>query len=138
MSDKVKNRLMKYGITGVACGAIAVYYALSNNVAGLSGAELYRVLSDAFFLPGVLLVLSGLLMWLSKEGTLDGVGFVLSRAIHLLIPTAGLQRETYGEYVERKRGKRSGSFGFLIIVGAVSVAVSLIFTALYMNAHGPI
>jgi len=138
VSEKFKIRLLKYGISGVACVAVAVSYALANNIGSLSAIDQYRILSDAFFLPGVLLLLSGILTWLANEGSLDGVGFVFSRAIHLLIPTGGLKHETYGEYVERKRGKRTKGFGFMLIVGLISIAVSLVFTALYMNAHGPI
>ncbi len=138
MSKTVKDRLLKYGISNGICLVFAIVYALKQNIFALSEVDAFRVLSDACFLPGILVLFLGLLMWLSKEGAMDGVGFVLSRAVHLLIPGGGLKHETYGEYVERKRGKRSGSVLFMIITGAVFTVVGLIFSGLFMQVHGPL
>lgn len=138
MSKTVKDRLLKYGISNGICLIFAFVYALKQNIFQLSGADVYRVLSDACFLPGIFVLFLGLLMWLSKEGAMDGVGFVLSRAVHLLIPGGGLRHETYGEYVERKRGKRTGSVVFLVITGAIFTFIGLIFSGLFMQAHGPL
>lgn len=138
MSDLVKTRLLKYGITGGICAVVAVAYTLAQDITNLPLVDVYRVLCDAFSIPGLLLLFGGVMVWLSNEGAMDGIGFVLSRAIHLLIPTGALKHEKYGDYVARKRGKNAQGYGFLLIVGTVCLAIALVFLALYMNVHGPI
>ena len=138
MSNLVKTRLLKYGIAGMVCVGFAVAYAMGNNVTDLPEMDVYRILCDGFSIPGLLLLFAGLMVWLSNEGSLDGVGFILSRAIHLLIPGGAYKHEKYGDYVARRRGKSVTGYGFLLITGLISLGISVIFLVLYSNLHGPI
>lgn len=138
MSKKWRIPLLKYGISvAVSLAFAGVYLAGQGNLRELTQEHLFRVLSDAFFVPGFLAVAFGALIALANEGSLDAVSFILSRAVRMLIPMARLgERETYGEYVARRREKKVHGFGFLFIVGGIFLAVGAVFMLLYQYAHG--
>ena len=138
MSKTVKSRLLKYGISTVICAAIAVGYALSENIANQELVDVYRILSDAFALPGLLFVFSGLMVWLSNQGSLDAIGYLLTSVVKFLIPGGKLTQEKYGDYVARRREKNVTGYGFLLIVGLVCLVGAVVFMVLYDQVHGPI
>ncbi len=131
MSKEQKFKLIKYGVCGGVCLVIAVAYLISRDFLSLPQLDRIRYLCDAFFLPGILCVFSGALIWLSNEGTLDGVGYVLSYAFHALLPGTWNKRESYKEYLERKGEKRVTGYGFLFVVGGVFLAISFVFLAMF-------
>ena len=132
MSDKRVVTAIKYG-AAVAFGLlIGGIYLVSGDFFSQSLREMYRLLSDAFMLPGFLMVCAGLMIWLSNEGAWHGVAFVLSRAVKLLIPFGrGAKDENYGDYVARQSKKQINGFGFLLVTGAVFLLISLIFLVLF-------
>ena len=71
MTRQQRTRLLKYGITTVLTAAVVIYYAASRNVLSLETIEQYHVLCDAFTLPGIFLMLFGLLMLMNDLGALD-------------------------------------------------------------------
>lgn len=137
MTPSWKTNLMKYGIsTGFALVMVWLYLWLRldslADFAALDRVEQYLLICDAFTIPGMLLLMFGCLLWLSNQGALDGVAYVTSYAIKMLIPgRMRKEQERFYDYVERKRGNRVKGYGFLFIVGAVFMAVALIFMALY-------
>lgn len=131
MSSKLKTNLLKYGITTAVCLAVMGVYLWGQDLASLDTKNLFRVLCDSCFLPGFLSLASGLLIWLGNEGSFDGVGYALSHAVNMLLPGAQHKGETYKDYLARVRGKEPLGFSFLLIVGLVFIAVSMIFLALY-------
>lgn len=135
MSKKVKSRILKYGITFVCVLAIAGGFAYSRGVLTASPMDAYQILSDAFTVPGLLLLFAGGMIALANEGALDGIGFILSRLFRSLIPGASYVRERYSDYVARKRGKNLNGFGFLLISGVITMAVSVVFLLLFFSLY---
>ena len=137
MSERLRNNLIKYG-SCVAAGLLAgVAYLSGKDFFNLSLVDQYRLLSDAFMLPGFLMVAVGLLIFLANEGSFTGIGFIAQKAVGFLIPFLYQQKgETYREYVERKTAKPTKGYGFLLICGLVFLAVSLVFVVLYKQIHG--
>jgi hypothetical protein len=138
VSKEGKSRLLKYGISAAVCIAIVVAYSLAEEIASQEMVNVYRILSDAFFLPAALFLFSGLLVWLSNEGALDAIGYMISGVIRFLIPAGQLKHEKYADYVERRREKNVTGYSFLFVVGAVCLVAALVFTWLYFQLHGPI
>ena len=135
MSEKIRKNLVKYGIAFAACLAFAAFPLFSRNPGAMARQDLYRTLSDAFTVPGLLCLFAGGLLWLSQEGAMDGVSYVLQTAVKsLLFMGRQAHRETYGEYVERRRAKKSGGFGFLLITGVVCLLIAGLFTLLFYFA----
>ncbi len=136
MSDTLKKNLIKYSIAFVICALIGFFYVSQYDFASLALVDKYRILCDAFSLPGMLMILFAGLMWVMGKGTLDAVGFILRRTVYSLIPGKRLEAdERYTDYVERQRSKKQGDFRYLYIVGAVCIAFSLIFLVLFNTAR---
>lgn len=126
--------LLKYGIAAAANLLFAAVYFFGHvpmsRISETVPAELARHLCDAFFVPGMLTLLTGLLMWVASEGALDGISYLGSCLVKTLIPGKHGGFERYGDYLERKRETRKkGGMGFLCIVGLVFVLISCIFLA---------
>ena len=131
MNPKLKSGL-KY-LSGFLAGAVLVALCMLNfDFEGASQADIICCWSDAFSSTGVMMILIGLLIWVSNEGAFNGIGYALSVAFKGLIPGGRAKRmETYADYLDRKEQKRITGFGFLIIVGAVYLAVGLVFMVIF-------
>ena len=92
---------------------------------------LYRVLCDAFTVPGLLMLMFALLMSVSNEGALDGVGYVAAYALKMLIPGAALKTETYKEYLERRRANRVKNYVTLYLTALICLIVAAVFLVLF-------
>ncbi len=132
MSNKAKARMIKYSCSVAFVILLGFLYLNTQNYKDASQLDQYRLLCDAFSVPGVLLIMFGALVWASNEGALLGVGYALRYAIYSLIPGKRLERdEKYGDYVARKRENKVSGYGFLFYTGLVSLGISLIFMALF-------
>ncbi len=133
MDNKIKTRLLKYGITVAVAAGIAALIMYSNGLFEASDTlTRYKLLADAFTIPGVILLCIGALVWVSTDGMFDGFTYAAKR-LSSLIPFYGknYKHERYYDYVMRKRGKRISGYGFIPIVGAVFVAIAVVFIVLY-------
>lgn len=128
--------LLKYGLTTVlalltAWGVLATH--------GFSQAaeasERYRLLCDAFFVPGVLLICAGALIFVSNYGVFNGVSYSARYVARMFVPSSGKRDESYGDYVRRRaeKGKLTG-YSFLFRVGGAFLAVALLFLVLFYRA----
>lgn len=66
--------------------------------------EKYRMLADSFTIPGLIYVLLGLLIMLTNKGSLDALGYMVKRAVKMLVPMSKKDNMTYAEYKETKKG----------------------------------
>ncbi len=135
MKDSKKHFwiFLKYTITFVISGSIsAMIYSLHGASGSSSLADKYRILCDAFTIPGIILLMLGLLVWISTTGTLDGITYVFSWLRARIFPAgAAKKRETYYDYVDRKSKNRSKGYAFLFICGAVFMVVALVLMGLF-------
>lgn len=137
MRENWGKRLIRYAVAILAGLLLGLLYLWDKQLLEQPLVDQYRLLSDAAMLPGVLMLFSGLMIFLSNEGSFDGVSFVLGKAVRFLLPFMGLQKgETYGEYVQRKREKQIRGYGFLFFCGIGFLAVSILFVLLYNQIHG--
>ena len=138
MNDRLKKALVKYGVTTVIGLAVSYLVCEVKDVRTLTEKqEIYHVLSDAFTLPGTLILGVALLVWLANKEYFVSLGYVLSRAGRALIPFGRTyeKHETFHDYVMRKREKEPvKGYGFLFIVGLAFIAVAVVFLILYHNA----
>ena len=127
MKKLTKSQWIKYGVTIGLGLAYAIYLVIYKNAFAQPVGTMIRVLSDAFFLPGILMILSGLLMIVSNEGAFDALAYTGRSLRHLFIPERpGEKRVNYREYVEQRREKKVTGFSFLFVVGGVFTALGLI------------
>jgi len=133
MTRAQRTRLMKYGLTSVITAAIVYFYAASRDVLSLERIDQYRVLCDAFSLPGIFLLLIGLLILMNNLGALDTIAYFGHYLLHTFLPVAFGKGMSYVDYIEDRRSKRDSGYGFLFIVGGVFTAVGIVFLILFMK-----
>lgn len=130
----IKGLIISYGVCFLIAAGLCLWIAAAQGVFELTEPrEIFAVLSDAFFVPGVLVAGFGLLYKIAAGGALDGVSFGLKRAFLSLIPGGRLKKEeNYAQYKERKEKRRKNiKIAAPLIVGAVFIVVAAIFLILY-------
>lgn len=135
MKTQTKNALLRYGITGLIALMTAYGVAEARGFAWQQAANLQaRYLSDGFFAAGLILTGLGALVWISTTGFFDIFGYGFKS---LLVLFSALRRpeehQHYYDYKQEKDAKRGKPLYFLLLVGLIFVAISVIFLALYYN-----
>lgn len=135
MSKRVRTGLIKYGIFAVICVAFALVYCNSREFSQQNLPEKYRILCDAFSIPGLLSLCVGALMWASNDGIFNGLSYCLGVAWKALIPGGRAKTERYYDYVTRRNEKKLTGYGFLLIGGGVCMAVAVVFLILFYRVY---
>ena len=133
MSNNIKNTIIKYSICVAICSLITVGVLFIKEYFTLTDiAQKYRFLSDAFVIPGILFMGFAGLVFLSDEGSFDGVGFALKKALKVIVPFIGLSNESYAEYRDRKhkKGKTKG-YSCMFFTGLAFFLVGVVFMLLF-------
>ena len=129
-----KSNLIKSGIASVVGILPVVAFVGSSEFGDLSIMNKYKILCDAFTIPGLLMLMFAVLISVSNEGALDGLSYVVKQGFRMLT-FRGLGTEKYLDFVESRREKRVRGYGFLYIVGAVFMVIALIFMALFYSLY---
>ncbi len=137
MKKNTGKTLCKYTVSFAFCASLTWLYLALRDFASASKLEQYRMLSDAFLIPGLLMVLFALLIILSGKGALDGISYMARRALCMLIPGIGLREERYFDYIERKRKNPLRGYGFLFVVGGCFLLVSVFFYIQFYQLYIP-
>ncbi|MBQ7386901.1 MAG: DUF3899 domain-containing protein [Clostridia bacterium] len=97
-----------------------------------------QILSDGFFVSGILMTCFAAMMYISGEGALIGIGFVLRNIVLAFTPMGRNRHEVYSKYRERKLSekKKSGGDHAILLTGLLFLAVGIIFTVIwYVNFY---
>lgn len=130
--SNLKKNLLKYGITAaIGIGIVLLTLNLHGFTTLTDPAARIRLLADAFTIPGVIIVMAGFLVMVANGGFFNGLSYVASYAVKMLIPGPGKKPERYGDYVERKRKQGKIGYGFLFLTGGVFVLAAVVFTILF-------
>ncbi len=136
----IRKLLLKYGIaTAVAGGMTALVLYLHGYADAVTQADRYRILADAFTIPGVILVMVAALIWVSTFGFFDGLSYAARQFAGLFWPMFGKKHKhlTYYDYKVEREEKRFGGYGFLFFVGLAFVVVAVVFTILHSRVYVP-
>lgn len=131
----MKEKLLKHGITGAVCLALAAVYALTRDFAVLGQVAKFRILCDAFTIPGILCLCVGALLWVSNDGFFYGLSYCLEIAWKALIPGGRRKMEKYYDYVTRKKEKKITGYGFLFAWGGACMALAILFMILFYHLY---
>ena len=121
--------LICFGVMGVFTVGMLISFGFSftNDLI-----DIYRDLADAFTVPGLLAVLIGALVWVPTTGFFDALTFGVGILFKGLLPfKKGERFERFYDYKARKDEKRFTGYGFIVISGAVYLAIGIVFTALF-------
>ena len=119
--------------------AAAAGLALARGVLSAgSPTEVWHILSDACFVPGILLLSVGLLIFASNEGGFDGLTYAVRQLFNRL-RNEEKRREfprTFYDYREMKAAKGKADAAFLLVAGLCITALALIFLGLWFASGG--
>ena len=134
MSERVKSILLRYGIAFTIGGLLTYVTLVLHDYPALeTAADRYRLLCDAFTIPGTVLIMVGALVWLAGDGMFDSLSY-LGRSIFWIFNGAKPLR--YYDYIQEKRANRKkGGFGFLLLTGGVFMAVAMVFFCLFYSVY---
>lgn len=98
-----------------------------------------QILSDGFFVSGTLFLLFAGMMYISGEGALIGIGFVLRNVVQAFVPMGRKNHEFYAQYRERKLSeKKKSTDNCILVTGLLFLLVGILFTFIwYVNFYNP-
>jgi len=132
VNDKTKATLTKYAI----CVGIEVFIAFlviwSKGFFTDRAAVNVQILSDAFFVSGILMTLFAGMLYISGEGALLGIGFILRNVVLTFIPMGRMKHEKYADYRARKLSKsKKQSSHWSLVTGLIFLAIGILCTAIW-------
>ena len=131
---KVRNYAICFGIEAL----IAFLVIWSKGFFTQSLAVNIQILSDAFFVAGILMTLFAGMLYVSSEGALIGIGFVLRNVVLTFIPMGRARQEKYADYRARKlkeakpRGERCILVSGLVLL-FIGIALSVIWSVKFYH-----
>ena len=127
MRKSIKVRILRCLSAAAVGGAVAWLYGTSRWGEDMALVEQYRVLCDAFSIPGIMMVLFAMLFSLNNLGALDTIAYLMSFLPRMIAPGAFGEPEKLIDFVENRRLKRTKGYGFLYIVGFIFLGIAVFY-----------
>ncbi|MBO5109254.1 MAG: DUF3899 domain-containing protein [Clostridia bacterium] len=130
----MKRKLIAYSITaGISLMLSWLVVEIRGGFAGLDTTAIMMVLSDAFIVPGILLVGLGAIIWVSTTGFFDIFGYGIKQAfLWIFTPIAQkTNKKTFFDYKLEKEEKRKPTPKNILFVGLADWIISIVFFVLY-------
>ena len=132
MEQEKRKRLIKY----LVCFAIASLITLAVFwIKGFFTDSLsvnLQILADGFVVSGFLLLAFAGMVYISSEGGLIGIGFVLRNVVLAFIPLGRLKHEVYAKYRERKLEKvQKSNNSHILVTGLLFLVVGIVLTVIW-------
>lgn len=136
MKKTTKKALLQYGITLLVGLCIALPSAAARGLTGGQGLALSaRYLSDGCFVSAVILVGVGTLCWVSATGFFDIFSYAFKSLLVLFSPLKHpREMQPFFDYKTMKAEKRGTVPRFILLVGLMFLAASLVLLAIYYRA----
>lgn len=128
MKKSWKNYLITAGIALLMSLLVLV---IRNTFSVTEQAQLFQDLSDAFIIPGVIVLCVAGLVFSTNGGTFDMLSFSVTKVFDLFRKEENKRgHKNFYEYRKAKEGTER-SFWHLIIVGAVFIVIGVVFYIIY-------
>ena len=132
MKQESKGTLIKYAVCFGIEALIAFLVIWSKGFFTDRIAVNIQILSDAFFVSGILMTLFAGMLYISGEGGLIGIGFVLRNVVLAFVPMGRAKHERYADYRARKLGEAKKQNSHCILVtGLFFLVIGIIFTMIW-------
>ncbi len=128
----MKGKLIRYSVVTLICGIATLIICFAKDLFHQSDAKtIFHILTDAFFVPGVVMAAFGLLVFSTNEGTFDMLTYGVRRLFILI--SRHPKDEKYRTFYDYRQAQRENKhqFGYMIIVGVLYILISFIFLAFY-------
>ena len=132
MKQETKKTLINYAICFGVEALIAFLVIWSKGFFAHSAAVNLQIWADALFVAGILMTLFAGLMFVSSEGALIGIGFVLRNVVLTFIPMGRLKQEKYADYRARKLAKaKDRNIRCILVTGLIVLVVGIALTVIW-------
>ena len=132
MKEETKAAIRNYGICFGVEALIAFLVIWSKGFFTDSAAVNLQILSDAFFVPGILMSLFAGMMYVSGEGALIGISFVLRNVVLAFIPMGRARHEVYADYRARKlKEAKKHNNRYVLLSGLTFLFIGVILTVIW-------
>lgn len=132
MEQEKKKLLTKYLVCFVIASliALAVFWIKGFFTDSLS--VNLQILADGFVVSGLMLLAFAGMMYISSEGGLIGVSFILRNVVLAFIPLGRLKHEVYAKYRERKMKElKQNRNASALLVGLLFLFIGILFTVIW-------
>ena len=136
MKQETKVKLIKYAVCVSIELLIGFFVVWSKGFFTDSAAVNLQILADAFFVAGILMTLIAGMLFISGEGALIGIGFVLRNVVLAFIPMGRARHELYADYRARKIAEAKEKDNSSIwVTGLVFLAIGIILTVIWCETY---
>ena len=122
----------------IAQSIITVYILWDKNIMGQTDiAEIYKILCDAFFVPGILFTCLGVIIEVSNSGFFN----IFSYSMRLFFDSFTKSRtfrseyETYFDYTVMKTNKEKVTTSYILFTGLLFIGIGVIFNLLFYKVY---
>lgn len=129
-----RKRLLKYGGCALFVILFGAAYLSGQELEGATAQQWYHWICDILWVPGMLMLAAGTMIWVSNAGGLDTIAYGLRWLTQWVLPTEKRLPDSYREYVEQRREKKLKGYGFLLISAGVCMVAAFVALALYTGA----
>ncbi len=115
----------------VATALFFITISLRNIYQESSTIKIMHYLCDGFVVPGVVLLGSGLIVFVYNHGAFHALGYAFKHLFTMLIPLSNKKEERYSDYLSKQRKVKN--YLFLFVVGGIFFLVGIVFLIIYLN-----
>lgn len=110
---------------------IAVIMMFSSGITSAQSVhDALRIVCDAFFVPGAMLLMYGGLRWTYNGGVMDGLGYSAKLMINRMRPHYEEHRQSFAEYRSKRESKAQPAFP-LVASGLILLAIAVVLYVIY-------
>ena len=132
VNQRLKSLLIKYSVCFCIASLISVLVFWSQGFFAHSVAVNIQILSDGFSIAGMVFLFAAGMTYISGEGALIGIGYIMKSVIQIFMPMGRKYQERYVDYRERKlAGKKASDDHCFLVIGLIFFITGLIFTAIW-------
>ena len=127
MKQEIKALLTRYGICFGVASLIAFVVFWINGFFTDSAAVNLQIVADGLSIAGLMFLLFAAMMYVSGEGGLLGIGYVMQCVVQAFLPMGRKNHESYAKYRERKLGRaKNPGDNCIFITGLTFFVVGII------------
>lgn len=137
MEQEKKKKLIGYTVNFVIASVITLTVFAIKGFFTDSLAVNLQILSDGFVVSGLMLLAFAGMLFISGEGGLIGIGFVLRNVLLDFLPMGRMKQEVYAKYRERKMKELKEHRDVCTpVVGLIFFSIGVLFTVIwYVNFY---
>ena len=132
MNQETKVKLRNYGICVGVEVLIAFLVIWSKGFFTDRASVNVQILADAFFVSGIVMTLFAGMMYVSSEGALIGIGFILRNVVLFFVPMGRTKHELYADYRERKlKEAKKHDTRCILVTGLIFLFIGIALTVIW-------